>query len=73
MIEGHLPRQDFNRFFDRAKWKEIPVPDEYLSAMHLPHDTPRDYMTCFSGHISHHPAKLFWSDYAETFMVGFDE
>jgi hypothetical protein len=68
-IEGHLPKQEFDRLFDRTKWKEIPIPEDYLHIMHLPPDTPRDYMTCFSGKMDRNSAKLFWSEYAETFLL----
>jgi hypothetical protein len=68
-IEGHIPKEQFSRLLDRAKWKEIPIPEDYLHIMHLPSDTPKDYMTCYSGQIELRPAKLFWSDYAGVFLL----
>jgi len=65
-------RADFHARFLKENWKEIPVPRNYLSSMHLPSDTPRKHMTCYLGQVNGKPAYLFWSDDAQTMMLVFD-
>ncbi|MBI5802336.1 MAG: hypothetical protein HZA92_16625 [Verrucomicrobia bacterium] len=67
-----LPRSEFRRRTASKGWREIPIPQEYLKAMHLPPIVPKDYMTCYVGQVSSKPAYLFWSDYAETAMLVLD-
>jgi hypothetical protein len=67
-----LPRGEFRMRTSSKGWREIPIPSEYLKAMHLPPDVPKDYMTCYVGLVGSKPAYLFWSDYAETTMLVLD-
>ena len=67
-----LPRQEFHKRFHSAHWQEIPIPQEYYEPMHLPHNAPKDYMTCYVGHVKRKPAYLLWSDYEEVAMLVLD-
>ena len=67
-----LPRGEFRARTDSKGWREVTIPGEYLEAMHLPPNVPKDYMTCYLGQVSGKPAYLFWSDYAETAMLVMD-
>ena len=67
-----LPRSEFKKLTASKGWREIPLPNEYLSAMHLPSNVPKGYMTCYIGQVNEKPAYLFWSDYEETTMLVVD-
>jgi len=69
---ANIPRHLFRTSFPVEKWTEVPVPEEYLSLMHLPANTPNNEMACFVGRIKGKPAYVFWSDPAETAMVVVD-
>ena len=40
-----LPRGEFRMRTASKGWREVPIPREYLKAMHLPQDVPKNYMT----------------------------
>ncbi|HEY1171480.1 MAG TPA: hypothetical protein VGH19_08940 [Verrucomicrobiae bacterium] len=67
-----IPRAEFHTRTTTKSWREIPLPPEYLKAMHLSPDVPKSYMTCFVGSLKGQPAYLFWNDYAETIMLILD-
>ncbi len=67
-----IPRTEFHARITSKSWREIPLPPEYLAAMHLSPDVPKAYLTCYLGSLAGQPAYLFWSDYAETIMLVLD-
>jgi hypothetical protein len=67
-----LSRDEFRARMASKSWRQIAIPREYLRAMHLPSDVPKDYMTCYVGRVSDKSAYLFWSDYAEITMLVLD-
>jgi len=64
-----LPRDEFRKRTASKGWHEVPIPSEYLTAMHLPPDMPKHYMMCYVGRVGSKPAYLFWSEYGETAML----
>lgn len=67
-----LPRGEFRARRISRDWREIAIPGEYRTAMHLPSNVPGDYMTCYLGKVNYQPAYLFWSDQAQTAMLVLD-
>lgn len=67
-----IPRQEFHKRFPAKYWQEISIPEEYYESMHMPHNTPKDYMTCYVGQVEGKPAYVLWSDYGEALLLVFD-
>lgn len=62
---GKIAKKEFDACFEKSRWKVIPTPDFYVTAMHL----PAEVITCYDGAIEKHPAHVLWLESYGQFMI----
>lgn len=67
--EYDIPKTEFHERVDLSSWRQIQFPKKYMESAHLSKEAAKLFIKSYAGKIGTVPAKLFWCEDSESFLL----